>query len=175
MKTIYENGRGTLVRIVVFAGIAAGIAGLYASWAIFQTYGLSPGDGGVLKPFSERLAFAGVIASLGLAAAGGLALYASLYVTAIQADANGQRYKLTTLSLFSAREHDFQLSDFTGSKYFHGQLHTPKGPRVNAPWVTLRATGRALPFILDVQADANPQALDKIAPGAAAVWGHHDD
>lgn len=174
MKTIYENDRGRLVQTIVIAGFAAGLAGLCGAWVVFQTYGLSPGDGGVLRPFSERLAFGGFIALLSLAAAGGLLLYISLYVISIQTDTKAQLYKLTTPSLFGTKSHDFQLSDFKGSKYFHGRLDTLKGPRVNAPWVTLHAAGRKLPFILDVQGAADPEAIDKIAPGAADVWRHDD-
>ena len=151
--TLFANQRQALkVRLVLWGALIACAFALYGGWTIFETFGLSPGDGGELRPFAQRLAFGGGVAALGLIFAGGMILYASLYVMHMARE--GDRVTIETMSVAGTREQAFDASAFAGGRSYKGQVPiTPFAPGVNAPWVTLRVAGRRLSFILDVQAE----------------------
>jgi hypothetical protein len=167
------------VRIVFWASVAAAAFALWSAWGIAETYGLAAGDGGVLRPLWQRLLFGGIVAALGLAAAGGMLLYISLYVLRIEL--RGDTVAIATMTPFGRRKREFARSELGGSAYHHGRMHhrSAAGERgglwVNAPWITLRVAGRQLPFIIDLQADEiDAGRLARLAKGGVQEWRQQD-
>ena len=181
MRMLFENRRQALkVRIVLWVSLVVCAGALYGGWAIMQTYGLSPADGGVLRPFGERLALGGFVAVLGLAFAGGMMLFATIYVLRLARD--GDQVVIDTLTLWGigGRRHSFAISDIGESAYHHGRFSVARETgtpgqlldlNVDAPWITLHAAGRRLPFLLDLQAEiVDISALAALAKGAVSDW-----
>ena len=140
---LLENHRqATKVRLVFLAAMVVGLLSVWGGWTIFQTFGLSDADGGVLKPLCQRLALCGAITCLGLTAAGGMCLYISLY--ALRVSRIGDRVTLTTMSPFGKRDREYSIHDVGESAYYHGRVRRVlasgalAGLWVNAPWITLR-------------------------------------
>lgn len=164
------------VRVIFWVVVAVSLLALWGGWAIFQSFGLSQADGGVLKPFAQRLAFGGVVAGLGLLLTAGMLLYMSLYALRIVAE--GDAISITTMTPFGGREQKFKTSELGNGTYNHGQMSVDRSGhaghmldsgnriqlKVDAPWLTLRATGHRLPFILDLKAKKiNTDALALLA------------
>ena len=180
MKTLFSNHAQTIkVRIVLWASLLVCAGAFYGGWSLFESYGLNPGDGGVLRPWPERLAFALFVAGLGLAFAGGMMVFAGLYATGLARE--GDRVSIDTLTPWGigARRHEFDISQIGESAYHHGRLNRPAGlgagmalmQRVDAPWITIRTAGRRLPFIFDLQAEIiNIGALSVLSEGAVEDW-----
>jgi hypothetical protein len=130
----------------------------------------------MLRPLWQRLLFGGFVGALGLAAAGGMALYISLY--ALRIEVRGEMVAIATMTPFGRRQREFALSLFGESAYHHGRLHHAgpvAGGRealwVNAPWMTLRVAGRRLPFVIDLQAEEIDAArLARLAQGGVSDW-----
>ena len=163
------------VRAVFWASLLAAALALWGGWAIFESYGTAAADGGVLKPLWQRLLFGGFVAALGLAAAGGMALYISLY--ALRIEVRGDTVAIATMTPLGRRQREFARSLFGESAYHHGRMHhmTSAGGRgglwVNAPWITLRVAGRSLPFVVDLQADEiDAGRLAVLAKGGVRDW-----
>lgn len=180
MKRLFENHRQTLkVRIVLWIVFLVGLAALYAGWSTFQTYGLSPGDGGVLRPFGERLAFGAGIALLGCILVVAMMLFATLYVVTLSR--NDDRISIETLTALGIgrSHHSFDISDVGEAAYHHGRMSRGIVPgeqsslfqSIDAPWITLRVAHRRLPFILDLQAEIiQVGPLTVLAEGAVSSW-----
>ncbi len=101
--------------------LACAVMALWGGWAIFQIYGLLEGDGGILKPFWQRVAFGGFVARLGLVSAGGMWLYLSLYALHISRD--GDLIHIITMTPIGHRNQEFPISDIGESVYYHGRVH----------------------------------------------------
>ena len=154
MKTLFTNHRPAIkVRCVLWASMLACAAALYGGWAIFESYGLSAGDGGILRPFGERLAFGMFVAGLGLIFAGGMMVFANIYATHLERG-NG-KVIIQTLNPWGigTRRHEFDIAQIGEAAYHEGRTRSFRGPSVNAPWISLRTAGRRLPFVLDLQAE----------------------
>ncbi len=82
--TIYENQRRLALMTAPAILIRGGLAAIYAGHGVFHSYGLSPGDGGMLNPLQERAAFAATLAFLGLVCLIGGLIYMYRYVTRIR-------------------------------------------------------------------------------------------
>ncbi len=169
-KVLFENHwQARKVRAVFWFIMLAGLGAVWAGWSIFQSYGLSPGDGGVLRPFWQRLLFGGAVAGLGLAAAYGVWLYVHLYV--LHMARQGKELHIVSMTALGQREWTFQESELGQGAYHEGKVygadalrHSHATPRVNAPWITLRARGQRWPFILDAQAETlDMSAIRKLA------------
>ncbi len=160
-REIYVNRRqARKVRVLLWVSLPVLVACLYAGWTVFETYGLSPADGGVLRPFGERLAFGGGIACLGLLLAGGLLIYVRSYV--LRLSRTGNSLQIETIAPFGRHRHVFEIAAVAGTAHHHGRLTLRQ--HVNAPWLTLRIAGRSLPFILDLQAERlDKAALDRLS------------
>lgn len=144
MTTLYENhAQARVLRIVVWFFLAVAVVTIYPAWLIAQWYGLAPGDGGVLKPLSERLALAGFVFGLALAIAAGMMIYATLYTLRLVLSGDDE-VLVTTVSPFATGEleYRFKKSDFISSGFFD----------FGTPWITLRVRGHRFPFILDLNA-----------------------
>jgi hypothetical protein len=149
------------VRIVTWATALWFIGFLYWGYSMSQTYGLSPGDGGVLKPAAERWSLAVLLALIGIAPLIGMAVYAGLYVTRLARD--GEQLTMTVIGLLRPRTFTVPLIAVATATSNDGRGFPFSGMAsritVNAPWITLRVAGR--PYIIDQQAET----LDDAALG----------
>lgn len=161
MVEIFRAGRQLAkVRAIMWLSLGAAAVALWAGWALFDSYGTSPADGGVLAPLGTRLAWGVTVAALGLAFAGGMWLYGGLYVTTLVYDERSDRLYVRTLTFVGHRNRVFSAGDVDGSS-FHGGEFWAGGVWVNAPWVTLRMRGRSLPFIVDAQGEFPDRELGR--------------
>lgn len=154
MTVIFENRRQTLkVRLVMLLLLLPFSAGMmWWGWDLFQTYGLSPGDGGVLRPFSERIIAGGLVGGLGLITGVAMMIYAAHYAVRVLRDGDTVIVETLTPWALGNWRHAFPVTRVAGSSYYEGRLRTYKH-NVNAPWLTLRIVGRRIPFMLDAQAE----------------------
>lgn len=166
MKHLLVNSRQALkVRAFLWFSIAGCAGALYWAWLLFESYGLNPGDGGVLRPVGERLIAGGIVGALGLAFAGGMIWYASLY--AVRISKEHDQIEMETMAIVGTTMRRFTVADFDGGSYHRGRMQSGRGQSVNAPWITLRVKGRRIPFIADVQAEKiDRSALMKLAQGS---------
>ena len=170
MKILLENRWQALkVRILLWGSVAGCIGALYGAWSLYETYGLNPGDGGVLRPLEERVMAAAIVASLGLAFVGAMLFFASRY--AVRIEREGDRVDLVTMSLIGTKVRQYSTADFGGGNYHHGRMVSGRGHSVNAPWITLRVKDKRVPFMVDLQAERiDRAALRKLAKGAVNKW-----
>jgi len=167
MQTLLDKTPTWKLRMLLWLSYAACAGALYWGWDLAQTYGLNPGDGGVLRPLWERLAFGGFVALAGLAFAAAMVVLSRLYVTRLARD--GSRLFIETLTPLGlgARRVEIPVKALKGGSYHHGA--GPEG--VDAPWITLRVEGQRFPFMLDVKAkEVDPAGLKKLLPFATAAW-----
>ena len=150
MKVLYTAGaRRWRVWFVFGLSVVGAVAGVWAGVNLGQTYGMSPAEGGVLKPLPVRLAWAISLSGLGLAFLGGMVVYARRYVTRLQHDAVAGVVHVETL--IGARV--IPVDHLTAARYHAGRLELEH--HVNAPWTSLRVRGRRIPYILDLQGDVH--------------------
>jgi ribosomal protein S18 acetylase RimI-like enzyme len=167
---IYTAGRQLAkVRFILVLALLCAAGGLWWGQDLARHYGLSPGDGGVLAPLPERLAWGGVVAMLGLAFAAGMVIYSRIYITRILYDERSRRLNIETAGLIRPVSYEFPISAVGGSKYYTGKLGDNSlgldlgTARVNAPWFSVQVAGRSLPFLLDQQGDfLEPLLLDQL-------------
>ncbi len=144
----------TKVRLVMWLAVACAFGGGYWGWSLSQTYGLAPGDGGVLAPVGVRLAVGGTVAVLGLLAAAAMGVYSRQYIAQIRRDPGGDRLIIATPRLIGLRE-----SRYAASAVRAGEARDTRavanafgtGIAVHAPWRVVHVAGRRLPLILDEQ------------------------
>lgn len=120
-------------------------------WAIelAQTFGLSSGDGGVLRPAEQRYAVATVTAAAGIAPLIGMIVYSRLYLTRIVREP--ETLELTVLGFLMPFRLRVPISDLEGNSEYEGRMSGRVS--VNAPWLALRVRDRRIPFIIDLQAE----------------------
>ena len=154
MKHIYRAGSQlTKVKFMIaFAALCAAGA-LYWGWVLFNSYGTAPGDGGVLAPIGQRIAWGLGVAALGFAFLAGMWVYGRLYATSIAYDDAADALHIRTLEFLASREQVFPASAVQRSGYQHGRMDTVHGHSVNAPWFNLRLEGRSWPIIVDAQGE----------------------
>jgi hypothetical protein len=138
-------------RIVLWFSLVVAVITTIIGWLIFRSYGLSPADGGVFLPVEERLMMGGFVALLGLVFAGGMLLYASVYVVRI--GRAGDTLVVSTLGISSDRPHQLKVADVGELNYHAGRMFTPRGQNVNAPWLTMPVRGRLIPYVIDAQSE----------------------
>lgn len=151
-RTLYRNkARSMRVRVVAWFLIGAGLAGLAATWNIYATYGLAPGDGGVLRPWSERAAFAGVLGALSLATIASAIALAARYVSAIRETRQGKARALdiVTVGLFRPQTRGLPRDGGTWRK-FAGNIYTSY---TSAPYALFRPAKTLVPYVVDLQAE----------------------
>lgn len=154
MTTIFENRRQTrkvrLVMLLLLLPFSVGM--MWWGWDWFQTYGLWPGDGGVLRPLDERIALGAFVSGFGLVTGIATLLYGAHYAVRVMRD--GDRLLIETLTPWALGTwlYEFDVSQVEGTHHHEGRMQTVKHS-VNAPWMTLRIAGRRFPFILDEQAE----------------------
>lgn len=181
MATVIENeARAVRVRLLLWASYLVAGGATFLAYYVFMTYGLSPGDGGVLKPLPERIALASFVLLFGLSTCVGMILYARLYVLRLHLE--GQDLQIVTLGPLGIRSqsHDLSAAKVEGATYYHGRYtaHRPMEgsarslkTSVDAPWITLKFDNQTLPFVLDLQAKSiDKRHLARLAPKAVSDW-----
>lgn len=132
----------------VFWGICLFFVGFaYWGWDLSRTYGLSPGDGGVLKPLGSRLTAAAILLVIGLLPLIGMIAYVRRYVGGIVW--RGDEVLVSGVC-WPAGDRAFPLTSFEPGSEYEGRLDTIIH-RVDAPWMTLSIEGRT--YIVDLQAE----------------------
>jgi hypothetical protein len=161
MLPVYRAGWQLIkVRAAMIASLVG--AALMVWWGIHtaQTHGLNPGDGGVLAPLPERLAWGGLITSLGILAAAGMWLYGSHYAGRIDFDLDTQQIHLVTVGFFWNRHHLIHVAEL-GRVKSHDRVNWTTVAAavaighpialVHAPWISVRIAGWRFPLIIDKQ------------------------
>lgn len=140
------------VRAMMLFALACALGAIWWGVDLAQAYGMNPGDGGVLRPLPERLAWARGVTSLGLVFAAGMWLYGRCYVARASVDEQSGVLHLETVDFFRSRTHRYDLTAIRGSHRHASRLDLGRlGPSVNAPWRSVQIAGRRLPLIVDEQ------------------------
>ena len=170
---VVENGwRAMRVEFMAYVGIAAALGSIWWGAQLLETYGMNPGDGGVLRPFEERLMVAAITAGCGIAFAVGLLVYQSLFVVGISR-AGDAFYVHSKVACFNMIKR-LNLNDVSGSSYVHKSAEFYTFEQRATPrqqYLTMRIKGWWLPYIIDPQARHIDRAqLFKIIPKAVSSW-----
>lgn len=167
-KTLYRAGRQLIkVRLMMFLTLLCAIGGVWWGIDLARTYGLSPGDGGVLKPLSTRLVVGAIVALLGIGFAAGMWFYGRCYVAKVELDTDANLIYLYTVTFLGNSRHRYDLKEIEGlvspkSSVINAAnlLGEVRGLSVNAPWQNIRIAGKRLPLILDEQGEVtDPEML----------------
>jgi hypothetical protein len=156
---IYISGKQLIkVRFIMTLALVCAVWAVIAGVGLAQNYGLSPGDGGVLRPLAERLAWGVGVAVLGLAFAVGMDLYGRQYAARIYYQEKERKLRIETLRWWGFASECRPVLDLTGRKHNHGQLNTGEHS-VDAPWCFLYFRNRSFPIILDLQGQFSDPTL----------------
>ena len=148
---IFHAGRQEIkVRALSWFFLLVGLGCLWWGYDLSQSYGLSPGDGGVLRPLAERLAWGGFVALFGLALIISMDLYGRLYICRVQLDPATSQVFFKTVHWWGFRQITTTASQIIGSSYHPGDFEGGDFT-VNAPFYFVRLRGHSLPLILDGQ------------------------
>ncbi len=156
--TILANVRQAVkIRYVTWGLYLASAAMVAAALYIGQNWGLSPADGRVLKPLGQRLAFAGILIGLAIAASAGMYYYCHVYLTSILH--KDDELHLTTIL---GKKRIYSINDLTGFKEFSGKMNT-KPTRfdgsahfvINTPflWLYFTRSGKQKRYLADLQSE----------------------
>lgn len=161
MSVLFENHRqARKVRLVFVGSVLWWIGWSWWAYDMGRSFGLSPGDGGVLRPPSQRLAVAGLLWLIGFAPFAGMVVYCRVYLTRIERLRD--EVCLTVLGWLRPQTHRFPPAAFAGGGAYAGKMAGRIS--VDAPWMTLRVRGRWLPFVVDRQAEyVNRSAIRALA------------
>lgn len=146
------------VRSLMLLSLACAGASLYWGYDLLLTYGLLPGDGGVLRPLWQRAAWALTVAGLGVGFAAGMWIYARHYVSEVVMREDDRMLLVRTLGLFGSRVVEVPFADVRTGRRHDGEFNPQdfglnSGLRVKAPWVAIYIKGRRRPLILDLQGE----------------------
>jgi TMEM70/TMEM186/TMEM223 protein family len=146
---LYESPSPT--KVLVLTWFAGAVMVFCAVVAKFVFENMIDAEGSTeLSPIGIRLAFAGVILSIGLSFFGGMLFYLTYYTTCLTRSKTGDLIYIETLRLFGRATRTLKPSQIDGSAYHHGQLDLIRAPSVNAPWFSVRVV-RGKGFLLDMQ------------------------
>lgn len=146
-ELIANRWQARKVRWVAWGSALWCIGFLYWAADMSQTYGLSPGDGGVLRPPAARWTVAAILALIGILPFLGMVIYTRLYVIGLARE--GDELRVTVIGLLAASTRIHAVRDVNAAREHHGQFRGRI--TVNAPWTVLRIAGR--PYIIDRQAE----------------------
>lgn len=166
MRVIFDAGpQRWKIWFVGLISLATGGALVMLGGWLFQSFGLHPDDGGVLKPLSTRILFSLAWVVPGLAIVAAMLAYLQCYVTRIEADEAGE-YRVTVAGFGRGLRFG---DDAVARAGFNDGISHAGGISVNAPWYSLRLRGRRLPLIIDLQGDfLDERAVDRLLDGAPA-------
>ena len=155
--------RARRLRVVCWLSVPWAIAWVLWAAELGQTFGLSAGDGGVLRPAGERSSVAALVAAIGLLPVVGLSLYARRYT--LRLARVGEEAELTLLGFWAPIQRRVPITKFERRTEHEGRFSSG-GVSVHAPWITLRIGGKR--YILDRQAERIDQrALRRLIDDAA--------
>ena len=168
-ELLFDNQRqARKARLVVLGTIVWSLGWLYWSSVIAQTYGLSPGDGGSLRPANQRYTIAALLLAVAFAPLIGMLVYGRVYLTRLVQD--GRDVEMTALGFLVPFRFRIAISDLEDSAEYRGKMTGGSGVSVNAPWITLRARGYRLPFVIDLQAEhVDKVAIRNLIPRGKAI------
>lgn len=149
MRLLENGSRVRRVRLVTL--FIALFATALACWAVSlaRSYGLSPGDGGVLRPLGERLLVGGIVLLIALVLLAGIVIYLRRYL--IRIELRDDQVELTVIGVLSPFVITFDRIEILSTRYFHGNF-SARGLVVRAPWITIKVAGWQIPFVTDMQA-----------------------
>ena len=160
MTPLYRAGRQlTKVRTIMLLSLAIAALSIWWGVGLAQTYGLNPGDGGVIRPFGQRMMMGVFVAALGAAFAIGMWIYGRCYAARIDFDADIQQLHLHTVRFAGTALEIVDVGAVGTSRWHHGELQLRIS--VNAPWISVRMPGRRLPLLIDAQGDVLDRRLMK--------------
>ncbi len=147
---LLENG-SRVRRVRLVALFIALFAMAFCCWAVSlaHSYGLSPGDGGVLRPIGERLLVAGIVMLIALVFLTGIVIYLRRYL--IRIELRGDQVEFTVIGVLSPFVITVDRNQILSARYFHGNF-SARGLVVRAPWISLKVACWSIPFIADMQA-----------------------
>lgn len=152
-EPIYSAG-GQLKRVRFFMAVCliVFLGCTYWGYDLLQHYGLSPGDGGVLRPFGERLAWGLGVFLLGLSLVVAMDMYGRKYIARIFYDPASRCLDVETVRWWGRATKRYAENDVLRANYHRGRLET-YDHTVNAPWYYVRFKGERLAHILDAQGE----------------------
>jgi hypothetical protein len=150
MIAVYRVGWRLLkLRAIMLLSLGCAAVSVWGGVYLAQTYGLQPGDGGVLAPLWQRLCWAAVVMLLSVGFAAGMWLYGRCYVARVEFDPNSKQLHLYTVGFLGSRKHVLDGEAVRPGRWHEGRFEGDI--EVNAPWRSARVAGRRLPLILDGQ------------------------
>jgi hypothetical protein len=165
---VFYAGRQLIkVRGMMLLSLACAIGCVWAGIYLARTYGLSPGDGGVLAPLPVRLAWGIGVALLGIGFAAGMWLYGRCYVAKLNFDEQTTHFHIYTVRFFGSARETVALADIRHTEHHHGQLDVIRadgaGLSVNTPWQSITLADRWLPLIIDQQGTVlHPELMNAV-------------
>src|SRR5262245_1059744 len=152
------GGQVWMVRVLTWLFAIVAVAALIWAADMSQTYGLSPGDGGVLRPPVERWAAAFLVALVAIAPFAGMLVYVRLYVTRLVRTRG--KVDITVLGLFARTTRRFDLAEIGAARRHDGRFESDIS--VNAPWITLWIA--RWPYIISLNAGrVDRRGVDQLA------------
>jgi hypothetical protein len=127
--------------LLVFAIICAKFLG----YDQLMTYGINPGDGGVLKPLASRLLAGAIGLLIGLLPLVGMHWYLRRYIVSLATD--GTSLFLQVAGWFTPHTVTFNVSELSAIAFKEGGHSPGVGVSVNAPWHALKIAGKT--YIVD--------------------------
>ena len=145
MTVLFENeGRSGKTRKAIVAAVVWAVGWCY--WAMVMTHLLGGLPGSSAVGETARPGLAAVMALVAVAPLIGLLFYSRIYLMRIERE--GDVVQLTTLGVFKPRIYQLPREAIVSART---QTDEKNG---NKPvWITLRVTGRRLPFVADLQAE----------------------
>jgi hypothetical protein len=152
MRTIFSAEKQLIkFSFIIFLSLVFAAAMIWIGIGAFQSYGLLPSEGGVLAPFSIRLAWLIGSSVLGLSCPVGIWVYAECYVSRIEFDDRTRTLNVYTLRPFGSKKHEINVSRIVRSEYNDGR--SPFDSSIKAPYWVTRVKGRKLPLLIDGQGE----------------------
>ena len=148
MSLVENRRQARKVRWVCRGSLLWALACLLWATDLARTFGLSPGDGAVLRPAGERWVVASFVAAIGLLPVAGLVFYARRYV--IRLVRSRQSAQVTLLGFGASFTREYGVAALGGSKTHEGRIFAG-GVSVRAPWITIRINGKR--YVVDLQSE----------------------
>lgn len=149
MLLLDNSGRALRVRLVMLGTVLWCLA--MCAWAtdLAASYGLSPGDGGQLRPLAQRLQVALLVGLAGLLPMPAMALFMRCYL--VRLERHGERLEVVAIGLLAPVRSHLAVADVRRVRAHDGRFHAG-GVAVEAPWLSLYVAGHRLPYLVDLQA-----------------------
>jgi hypothetical protein len=157
---LYRAGQQlTKVRAIMLLSLACAALSIWWGVDLARSYGLNPGDGGMLRPVGQRVLVGTIVAGLGIAFAIGMWVYGHCYAARIDFDDATQRLHVHTVRFLGTGRQIIDLGEVGKARWHPGQLQLRIS--VSAPWVSVRMAGRRLPLLIDAQGEVLDRRLMK--------------